>query len=207
MSGLFGTEIERSAIKSVEWYTPEWVFDELALQFDLDPASPHDMETAVPAVTKYTIFDDGLSRPWHGRVWLNPPLRERNPAMDEPHDCPRQWGGDGIQPNRFQVVPNSHEFRDGDSLPSRPRRFCTRAREPAQKKPERRRYRAVCMGRRVRLSTGTNERSRNVYPIEFVMRMVTARDGAQRLKDPWPTLQDKKRGLEAPFLTPSNLDY
>lgn len=25
------------------------------------------------AATHYTLKDDGLSRPWHGRVWLNPP--------------------------------------------------------------------------------------------------------------------------------------
>ncbi|SIQ14215.1 DNA N-6-adenine-methyltransferase [Marinobacterium stanieri] len=80
MSGFFGTEVVRSPIKSVEWYTPQWVFDALGLQFDLDPSSPHDMETAVPANTKYTVFDDGLSKQWHGRVWLNPPYGKETPA-------------------------------------------------------------------------------------------------------------------------------
>ena len=73
MSGLFGTEIEREPTKSVEWYTPSWVFEALQLEFDLDPASPYDMQTSVPAKTKYTVFDDGLSLHWFGRVWLNPP--------------------------------------------------------------------------------------------------------------------------------------
>lgn len=73
MSGLIGTTIARSKKKSVEWYTPKWIFDELGLQFDLDPASPWDFESYVPAATKYTVFDDGLSREWLGRVWLNPP--------------------------------------------------------------------------------------------------------------------------------------
>lgn len=59
--------------KSVEWYTPKWVFYELGTAFDLDPSSPHDFETFVPAKTKYTIFDNGLNKPWFGRVWLNPP--------------------------------------------------------------------------------------------------------------------------------------
>lgn len=72
MSGMFDQPI-RSKTKSVEWYTPKWIFDELGLTFDLDPASPHDMESEVPAKTKYTIFDDGLSKKWFGRVWLNPP--------------------------------------------------------------------------------------------------------------------------------------
>lgn len=73
MSGLFGENIERAKYKSVEWYTPSWVFSALGLTFDLDPASPHDMESMVPAGTKYTLFDNGLKKPWFGRVWLNPP--------------------------------------------------------------------------------------------------------------------------------------
>ncbi len=70
---MFGDVKPHSGHKSVEWYTPKWVFDELSVEFDLDPASPHDHETFVPAKTKYTVFDDGLSKPWFGRVWLNPP--------------------------------------------------------------------------------------------------------------------------------------
>ena len=59
--------------KSVEWYTPAWVFAELGLEFDLDPASPHDHESLVPAIIKLNVFDDGLAHQWVGRVWLNPP--------------------------------------------------------------------------------------------------------------------------------------
>lgn len=73
MSGMFGESRSVPAHKSVEWYTPTWIFDVLDLTFDLDPASPHDMDTAVPATTKYNVFDDGLKKPWFGRVWMNPP--------------------------------------------------------------------------------------------------------------------------------------
>lgn len=83
MSGIFGEPIERSKHKSVEWYTPAWVFDALSINFDLDPASPHDMETHVPAAKKYTIFDDGLKKEWSGRVWLNPPYGKSTPEWLE----------------------------------------------------------------------------------------------------------------------------
>lgn len=79
MSGMFGERREPSTHKSVEWYTPAWIFDALGIKFDLDPASPHDMDTAVPASTKFTVFDDGLNRTWFGRVWLNPPYGPNTP--------------------------------------------------------------------------------------------------------------------------------
>jgi hypothetical protein len=77
MSGRIGSP-DRIG-KSVEWYTPRWIFDALALEFDLDPASPHDFDTQVPARVKYTRFDDGLKKPWFGAVWLNPPYNKDTP--------------------------------------------------------------------------------------------------------------------------------
>ncbi|MFG6721706.1 DNA N-6-adenine-methyltransferase [Burkholderia pseudomallei] len=76
---MFGEGRATAAHKSVEWYTPAWIFDALALQFDTDPCSPHDMESSVPARTKFTVFDDGLKQPWHGRVWMNPPYGRTTP--------------------------------------------------------------------------------------------------------------------------------
>lgn len=80
MDGLFTNEsANKNTHKSVEWYTPRWIFDELGINFDLDPCSPHDMESEVPAKLKYTIFDDGLSQDWKGTVWLNPPYGKSTP--------------------------------------------------------------------------------------------------------------------------------
>lgn len=73
MSGMIGQGIKTSKQKSIEWYTPQWIFDALGLIFDVDPASPLGIETAVPALQKYTVEDNGLQMTWSGLVWLNPP--------------------------------------------------------------------------------------------------------------------------------------
>jgi hypothetical protein len=59
--------------KSVDWYTPAWVFQLLGLEFDLDPCQPEIAIPWIPAKQHYSIKDDGLTQPWDGLVWLNPP--------------------------------------------------------------------------------------------------------------------------------------
>jgi len=59
--------------KSIEWYTPHWIFDQLGIEFDLDPAAPTGGVAWIPAKQHYDIFRDGLISEWFGRVWLNPP--------------------------------------------------------------------------------------------------------------------------------------
>lgn len=59
-----------------EHYTPaEWV--ERARQvmggIDLDPASCLEAQATVRAGDWYGVDDDGLGKPWSGRVFLNPP--------------------------------------------------------------------------------------------------------------------------------------
>lgn len=58
---------------SCEWYTPDWLFDALGLEFDLDPCAPAGGLDWIPAKRFMSIDDDGLKQPWAGRVWLNPP--------------------------------------------------------------------------------------------------------------------------------------
>ena len=62
--------------KSDEWYTPAYVFDALGLMFDLDVAAPEGGAPHVPA--RQALHCDGLTLPWHGLVWMNPPFGGRN---------------------------------------------------------------------------------------------------------------------------------
>lgn len=58
---------------SVDWYTPPDFFVNLDLVFDLDPCQPEKKIPWIPAAKHYWASIDGLSLPWEGRVWLNPP--------------------------------------------------------------------------------------------------------------------------------------
>jgi hypothetical protein len=53
------------------WLTPPEILAALG-HFDLDPCAPADRPWNM-AARHYTPADDGLSQPWAGRVWLNPP--------------------------------------------------------------------------------------------------------------------------------------
>jgi phage N-6-adenine-methyltransferase len=61
---------------SPEWYTPVEIIEAtrgVMGRIDLDPCSNSTSEPNVPAELHYTIEQDGLSQPWSGRVYLNPP--------------------------------------------------------------------------------------------------------------------------------------
>jgi hypothetical protein len=87
MSDLFNTPAPEAVAKggagfahekqnggaTVEWYTPGWVFERIDMTFDLDPCSPAGGLDWVPAARHYALPQDGLSMPWIGRIWCNPP--------------------------------------------------------------------------------------------------------------------------------------
>jgi hypothetical protein len=72
LTGMGGHQ--SAAMLKDEWLTPPEIIQALggARSFDLDPCSPihRPWDTAKK---HYTIADNGLLKPWHGRVWFNPP--------------------------------------------------------------------------------------------------------------------------------------
>ncbi len=63
--------------QSNEWRTPPHIIEaarDVLGRIDLDPASNDAANSTVGALKLYTMDMDGLTQPWHGHVWLNPPF-------------------------------------------------------------------------------------------------------------------------------------
>jgi len=63
---------QSAAMLKDEWLTPPEILSALG-SFDLDPCSPGWRRPWDTAAVHYSKAEDGLSRAWSGRVWLNPP--------------------------------------------------------------------------------------------------------------------------------------
>jgi phage N-6-adenine-methyltransferase len=69
----------QSGLTTDDYYTPKWVFDALGIHFDLDVACPPAGPPHTPTKAFYTQETDGLSSPWYGTVWMNPPYSNPTP--------------------------------------------------------------------------------------------------------------------------------
>lgn len=68
----------RQSDRHDEYATPPYIWRPLARSvggFDLDPASG--AESTPIADKRYTKEDNGLTEPWEGDVWLNPPFADK----------------------------------------------------------------------------------------------------------------------------------
>lgn len=71
---LFDPAPEDVAVTTDDWYTPRWLFAAAGLMFDMDVCAPVDPAyRTCPACEYLTAIDDGLTAPWRGIVWMNPP--------------------------------------------------------------------------------------------------------------------------------------
>jgi len=80
MTALFEIGPGDVAVTSDDWYTPRWVFNAIGLVFDMDVSAPVAPEfRTCPARRYLTVLEDGLTQPWEGVVWCNPPYSNPRP--------------------------------------------------------------------------------------------------------------------------------
>ena len=74
MSQISMFNVQQAEFTSDDYYTPAYIFEKMDLSFDLDVASPPGGIDYIPAAQFFSQVDDGLSKEWSGRVWMNPPF-------------------------------------------------------------------------------------------------------------------------------------
>ena len=125
MNVLFETGQDGSTATTHDWLTPPEILHALGV-FDLDPCASEHQPWAT-ACKHLTVKDDGLSKPWAGRVWCNPPYSSILPwvqkawaewktsdgiAMLLPANRTEQgWWQEHVEPNRHLDWMSTHFLR------------------------------------------------------------------------------------------------
>lgn len=66
-----------------DWYTPRWLFTQLGVTFDMDVCAPvNPAHRTCPARRYITEQDNGLTTPWEGLIWCNPPYSAPAPWIE-----------------------------------------------------------------------------------------------------------------------------
>ncbi len=71
--------LPQTSYTSDDYWTPKWIFDTMGVEFDLDVACPPNGPAHTPTTNYYTKQDDGLTSPWYGNVFMNPPFSKPQP--------------------------------------------------------------------------------------------------------------------------------
>jgi len=77
---------ENAPLDNDEYYTPTYIVDparQVLGTIDLDPASCASAQRVIQAEAYFTKADDGLSAPWYGTLWLNPPYSNPFPWIEK----------------------------------------------------------------------------------------------------------------------------
>ncbi|MCW1841325.1 DNA N-6-adenine-methyltransferase [Prosthecomicrobium hirschii] len=78
------SEWRRRTATGDEWYTPPSIFEPVVAalgEIDLDPCG-HEM-APIPVRTRYSFADNGLTKDWYGRVFLNPPYSAKKKWIEK----------------------------------------------------------------------------------------------------------------------------
>lgn len=93
-----------------EWYTPDEYLESARIVLggiDLDPASSELANKTVKAKAIYTQKDNGLEKPWQGKVWMNPPYSQPEIALFS-EKLASEWRNGNVQ----SAIALTHNYTD-----------------------------------------------------------------------------------------------
>lgn len=83
---------QASGVSNCEWYSPPTLVEAARRALggiDCDPASCAEANRTVRAARYHSLDDDGLSQPWRGTVYLNPPWGRNSATARRPPISPK----------------------------------------------------------------------------------------------------------------------